>query len=74
MGRHINDKGSAMPATLFEKITYWIATLLMLALLLFAAQMYVLNHGAAAGFFELFGYPTYLVYPLAALKFAAASG
>ena len=71
MGRHINDKGSAMPATLFEKITYWIATLLMLALLLFAAQMYVLNHGAAAGFFELFGYPTYLVYPLAALKFAA---
>ncbi|MBE5074658.1 DoxX family protein [Erythrobacteraceae bacterium E2-1 Yellow Sea] len=60
-----------MSATIFEKITYWIATLLVLALLLFAAQLYFLNHTAAAGFFELYGYPTYLVYPLATLKLAA---
>lgn len=60
-----------MSATIFEKIIYWIATLLVLALLLFAAQLYFLNHAAAAGFFELYGYPTYLVYPLATLKLAA---
>lgn len=60
-----------MIATLAEKITYWAATALMAALMLFSVQLYVLNHGAAAGFFEELGYPTYIVYPLAALKLTA---
>ncbi|MFA6219682.1 MAG: DoxX family protein [Erythrobacter sp.] len=60
-----------MSATRVEKIVYWIATLLMAALILFSAQLYIFNHAAAAGFFERFGYPAYVVYPLAALKLVA---
>lgn len=49
-------------------ILYWLATAIVLALLGFAAFMYLTNYEAAAGFFERLGHPTYLVYPLAALK------
>jgi len=60
-----------MSATRVEKVLYWIATLLMAALMLFSAQLYFFNHAAAVGFFELFGYPAYVVYPLAVLKLTA---
>ena len=55
-----------------KAVVYWLATAVVLALLGFAAFMYLTNYGAAAGFFERFGYPTYVVYPLAGLKILAA--
>lgn len=53
------------------KIIYWIATLLMFALMLWAIVNYHLQYEVMSGFFEKFGYPTYIVYPLAYLKLAA---
>lgn len=54
-----------------EKIVYWIATGLMGALMLFAAQMYLRLPQAVAGIFEGYAYPGYVVYPLALAKIAA---
>lgn len=54
-----------------KKIVYWLATGIVLFLLGFAAITYHVMHDAQAGYFEAFGYPTYLVYPLAWLKIVA---
>lgn len=60
-----------MAAKLWEKIVYWIATVLMFALMLFAVQMYLRAPDIVAGFFEGYSYPGYVVYPLAAAKAVA---
>ncbi|SDX49521.1 DoxX-like family protein [Lutibacter oricola] len=54
-----------------NKIIYWVATGLLSALLLMSAGMYVFNNEMVQGLFTSFGYPTYIIYPLAALKAAA---
>ncbi len=54
-----------------KKFAYWGATAILLFLLAWATGSYIIIHDTQAGFFEAFGYPTYLVYPLAALKFIA---
>ncbi|NAS12444.1 DoxX family protein [Poritiphilus flavus] len=51
-----------------QKIVYWIATSLFSAIMLFSVYNYFFNHEAIKGYFEAFGYPTYLVYPLAIAK------
>ncbi len=56
---------------LLEKMLYWIATLIMAALMLMAIIGYHLQYETMSGFFEAFGYPTYIVYPLAYLKAGA---
>lgn len=56
---------------MFKKIAYWLSTGILLFLLSFAVVSYVLMYERQAGFFEAFGYPTYLVYPLAFLKLIA---
>lgn len=56
---------------LLEKITYWVATVIMFALMLMAIISYHVDHDRMAGYFEYFGYPTYIVYPLAYLKLLA---
>ncbi|WP_426357785.1 DoxX family protein [Pseudocolwellia sp. HL-MZ19] len=56
---------------LFIKILYWLSTGIVLFLLTFAAISYHVMHDAQASYFTAFGYPTYLVYPLAYLKIAA---
>lgn len=53
------------------KITHWISTGLLSALLLMSAGMYLFNHDMVKGFYENFGYPTYLIYPLAIAKILA---
>ncbi len=58
-------------ASLSIKILYWVATLLMFALMLLAIVNYHLQYEAMSGFFAKFGYPTYIVYPLAYLKLGA---
>ncbi len=57
--------------SLVEKIIYWVATLLMFALMLLAIVNYHTKYEAMSGFFKAFGYPTYIVYPLAYLKLIA---
>lgn len=54
-----------------KKIAYWASTGLLLLLLTWAAFSYHAIHETQAGFFTAFGYPTYLVYPLAYLKIIA---
>jgi hypothetical protein len=56
---------------MFKKITYWISTGVVLLLLAWAVFSYHFLHVEASKFFEIFGYPTYLVYPLAWLKLIA---
>ena len=51
-----------------DTIIYWVATGLMCALMLMSAGMYIFNHEAILGAFASFGYPTYLIYPLAIAK------
>ena len=53
------------------KIIYWSSTILLSALLLMSAGMYVFDNEVVAGMFTSFGYPTYIIYPLAIAKIAA---
>ena len=50
------------------KILYYLATGLLTLLMLFSAFNYFFNHEMVVGFFEHFGYPTYIIYPLAVAK------
>lgn len=51
-----------------QLIIYWIATILLCALMAYSAQMYFRNPEIAQGFFKALHYPTYIVIPLAILK------
>ncbi|WP_408040564.1 DoxX family protein [Tenacibaculum amylolyticum] len=51
-----------------NKIIYYVATGLLTLLMLFSASMYVFNHEAIVQAFKSFGYPTYVIYPLATAK------
>lgn len=53
------------------KIIYWSSTVLLSALLLMSAGMYVFNNEEISGMFVAFGYPTYIIYPLAVAKISA---
>ncbi|MCZ6474895.1 MAG: DoxX family protein, partial [Gammaproteobacteria bacterium] len=55
-------------ATKSEKILYWSATGYMLLLMMMSVVSYHINHDGMAMMFVAFGYPAYLVYPLAYLK------
>tara|TARA_B110000285_G_scaffold148750_1_gene166009 strand:+ start:3200 stop:3556 length:357 start_codon:yes stop_codon:yes gene_type:complete len=50
------------------KIAYLVSTGLITALMLMSAGMYLFNHEEVSGMFTLFGYPTYIIYPLATAK------
>ncbi len=51
-----------------SKIIYWAATILLCAILCYSVGMYFLNTELIQGFFNRFGYPEYLVIPLAVAK------
>ena len=51
-----------------NKIIYYAATALLSLMLLGSAGMYVFNHEVVKELFVSFGYPTYIIYPLAAAK------
>ena len=53
------------------KITYWVSTGLLSLLMLMSASMYLFKTADVKLVFESLGYPTYLLYPLAAAKIAA---
>lgn len=50
------------------KIGFWISTGVLSAMLLMSAGMYIFNHEEIAGLFTKFGYPSYIIYPLALAK------
>ena len=50
------------------KITYWISTGLLTAMMLMSAGMYFLNNEMVRETFIRLGYPAYMVYPLASAK------
>lgn len=50
------------------KITYYVSTGLLTALMLFSVSQYFFNHETIAKAFESFGYPTYIIYPYGAIK------
>lgn len=54
-----------------ETIIYWVATVIMFAIMLLAIIGYQANYARFAKFFVAFGYPTYIIYPLAYLKLGA---
>lgn len=54
-----------------NKIIYWVSTGLLSALLLMSAGMYLFNNEVVEQMFTGFGYPTYIIYPLAILKICA---
>lgn len=51
-----------------NKIIYWVATAFMCLIFLMSAGMYLFANERASGFFVNLGFPTWLIYPLAALK------
>ncbi len=51
-----------------DKIIYYVSTGLLTLLMLFSAGMYIFNNEAVQGMFTNFGYPTYIIYPLAIAK------
>lgn len=53
------------------KITYWTSTGLLSAMLLMSATMYVVGYEEIVQVFESFGYPSYIIYPLAIAKVSA---
>ena len=51
-----------------KKIIFWVSTGLLTLLMLFSVYNYFFNYDMIKGFFEAFGYPIYLIYPLAIAK------
>ncbi|GAA4270171.1 DoxX family protein [Hyunsoonleella aestuarii] len=51
-----------------NKIIYYIATIILTAVMLFSVSMYFLKHEMIKDAFESFGYPTYIIYPYAMVK------
>ena len=51
-----------------EKILYWISTAVMCGIFAFSASMYFTKTEMVRGFFDMLGYPSYIVIPLAILK------
>ena len=57
---------------MMTKVTYWLATAVMLFLMGWSFVLYHLMHEDIAGVFVELGYPAYIVYPLAWAKLVAA--
>ncbi|EDP96343.1 DoxX family protein [Kordia algicida OT-1] len=51
-----------------QKIIFYIATGLLSLLMLFSAGMYIFKNADITQAFTNFGYPTYIIYPLAIAK------
>ena len=51
-----------------NKIVYYVATGLLTVLMLFSVSMYLFKNADIQQVFTSFGYPTYIIYPLAIAK------
>lgn len=61
----------ALDPTKHEKIIYWVSTALVLFAMSWSVIMYHLTIEGVPNFFEVYGYPGYVKYPLAYLKLIA---
>lgn len=50
------------------RIIYWIATILLSLMMLFAAYTDIFNHAYALEIFKRLGFPAYIIFPLAVAK------
>ena len=51
-----------------QKYIYWIATIILFSMLILTGVLYIVCYDTLVDYFILYGYPTYLIYPLAVLK------
>ena len=51
-----------------KKITFWIVTGLLSAMMLMSASMYLFNYDEITVLFGTLGFPAWVIYPLATLK------
>ena len=51
-----------------DKIIYYVATGLLTVMLLMSVGMYLFNNAMVSELFTSLGYPSYIIYPLAAAK------
>jgi len=51
-----------------QKNIYWISTILLFGLLILTGVLYVVFYDKLVIYFKSYGYPTYLIYPLAIAK------
>jgi len=56
-----------------NKIIYWASTGLLSAMLLMSAGLYIFDNAVVSEMFTAFGYPTYIIYPLAVAKISAVT-
>jgi hypothetical protein len=54
-----------------QKVIYWIATVLLCALFLYTAALYLTNTAVVQGNYQDYNYPTHLVIPMAIAKILA---
>ena len=57
-----------------DKIIFYVATGLLSLLMCFSVYMYLFNHEAVVGMFDIFGYPSYIIYPYAIAKLLGVFG
>ncbi|WP_343488312.1 DoxX family protein [Allomuricauda sp. d1] len=53
---------------MLKKVLFWASTAVLTFIMLFSVYNYFFNHESIKGAFEHFGYPTYLIYPMAIAK------
>lgn len=51
-----------------RKHIYWIATIILFSMLILTGILYVVCYDTLVDYFILYGYPIYIIYPLAVLK------
>ena len=55
-----------------NKYLYWISTISLFSMLIITGIFYMVFYGKLVGYFEDYGYPKYLIYPLAVSKIAGS--
>jgi len=48
-----------------QKYIYWISTVILFSMLIFIGVLYVVYYDMLVDYFILYGYPIYIIYPLA---------
>ena len=51
-----------------QKYIYWISTLILFSMLILTGILYFVYYDTLVDYFKLYGYPIYIIYPLAILK------
>ena len=55
-----------------QKNIYWISTIILFSMLILTGILYVVCYDILVDYFKLYGYPIYIIYPLAILKIAGS--